>query len=105
MGEAADEQGSEERVVNHERDVSGHLHDGPPVTYRIRVRGLLPEQWSEWFDGFAISYEAGEDTTLTGPVVDQAALHGLLARVRDLGLTLLTVERIDLAADKKWGQE
>ena len=47
------------------------------MTYRIRVRGLLPQDWGEWFEGFKISYEAGEDTTLTGSVVDQAALHGL----------------------------
>jgi hypothetical protein len=65
------------------------------VRYRIRVRGLLPQAWAEWFDGFEISYQAGEDTTLTGPVVDQAALHGLLTRVRDFGLTLVKVERVD----------
>ena len=73
--------------------------DGTAGTYRIRIRGLLPREWAEWFDGFAISYAAGDDTTLTGRVVDQAALHGLLSRVRDLGLTLLKVERIDLPLD------
>jgi hypothetical protein len=71
---------------------------GATVTYRIRVQGLLPQGWGEWFDGFAISYEGGDDTTLIGSVVDQAALHGLLTRVRDLGLTLLAVEQIDPAA-------
>lgn len=78
---------------------SENIRDGAAGTYRIRVRGLLPQEWAEWFDGFAISYAAGDDTTLTGRVVDQAALHGLLARVRDLGLTLLKVERVDLPLD------
>ena len=71
------------------------FHHGAAVTYRIRVKGVLPQEWGEWFDGFAISYEASDDTTLVGRVIDQAALHGLLTRVRDLGLTLLQVERID----------
>ncbi len=60
--------------------------------YRIRVRGHLGPAWSDWFDGFRVSAEPDGDTTLEGPVADQAALHGLLARVRDLGLTLLAVE-------------
>jgi len=63
--------------------------------YRIRVRGMLPAKWAEWFDGFAISYEAGGDTTLTGTVADQAALYGLISRVRDLGLSLVAVEHVD----------
>lgn len=65
------------------------------MTYRIRVRGTLPVQWAEWFDGFTISHEACGDTNLTGRVIDQAALHGLLSRVRDLGLTLLAIEQTD----------
>jgi hypothetical protein len=67
-----------------------------PTRYRIRVHGMLPAHWSEWFDGFAIAYDAGGDTTLTGQVVDQAALHGLISRVRDLGLTLVAIEPIDV---------
>ena len=66
-----------------------------PARYRIRVRGMLPARWSEWFDGFAIAYEAGGNTILTGHVADQSALHGLISRVRDLGLTLVAVEPID----------
>ncbi len=66
--------------------------------YRIRVRGMLPANWAEWFDGFAVSYEAGGDTTLTGTVADQAALYGLISRVRDLGLSLVAIERIDVGA-------
>lgn len=71
---------------------------GEPARYRLRVRGMLPAHWSEWFDGFAIAYGPGGDTTLTGPVVDQAALHGLITRVRDLGLTLMAIEQVDADA-------
>ncbi len=60
--------------------------------YRIRVRGHLSGQWSEWFDGMTITHEAGGESVLTGPV-DQSALHGLLAKVRDLGLVLVSVNR------------
>jgi hypothetical protein len=62
-------------------------------SYRIRVKGSLDPKWSDWFDGFAIMPEAGDETLLVGPVTDQAALHGLLAKVRDLGLPLLSIER------------
>ena len=64
----------------------------PPV-YQIRVRGRLGRRWTTWFAGLTIAPEANGDTLLTGPVVDQAALHGLLRRVRDLGLPLLSVTR------------
>ena len=63
-----------------------------PGTYEIRVKGYLDEQrWSAWFGGLEITYEANGDTVLTGSVVDQSALHGLLRKVRDLGLPLLSV--------------
>ena len=62
----------------------------PPV-YQIRVKGQLGPHWTDWFGGLTITPEANGDTLLTGPVVDQAALHGLLRRVRDLGLPLLSV--------------
>ena len=62
--------------------------------YQIRVRGHLGLQWTDWFAGLIITPEANGDTLLTGPVVDQAALHGLLRRVRDLGLPLLAVIRL-----------
>jgi hypothetical protein len=61
------------------------------MVYRIQVRGHLRPEWSGWFDGMKISHEANGDTVLSGPVADQAALHGLLARVRDLGLTLVSL--------------
>ncbi|MBN1370653.1 MAG: hypothetical protein JW987_01740 [Anaerolineaceae bacterium] len=64
-----------------------------PIHYEIRVEGCLPEQWADWFDGLIITHENGE-TLLTGPVTDQAALYGLLKKVRDLGLSLLSVNPI-----------
>ena len=63
--------------------------------YNIRIRGHLDQSWSDWFEGLAISNEANGDAVLAGSIVDQAALHGLLARVRDLGLPLLAVVQIE----------
>ena len=63
--------------------------------YEIKVKGVLDDRWSEWFDGMTLSSNASDETTLSGPVADQAALHGLLAKVRDLGLPLLSVRRQD----------
>jgi hypothetical protein len=63
--------------------------------YRIVVKGNLDGDWSDWFDDFAITPLSNEETLLTGPVADQAALHGLLAKIRDLGLPLLSVKRAE----------
>jgi len=65
-----------------------------PVNYRIRLKGYLDNKWSDWFEQMAISSD-GEETILTGQVADQAALHGLLIRIRDLNLILLSVERME----------
>ena len=69
-----------------------------PTIYQIKVQGRLDNSWSVWFDDMAITVERNGDgptiTTLTGPVSDQTALHGLLARVRDLGLPLLLVQHV-----------
>jgi hypothetical protein len=65
------------------------------VRYELRVEGVLDQRWSDWFDGLQISSEPGGVTVLSGPVADQAALHGLLAKVRDLALPLISVRRID----------
>jgi hypothetical protein len=62
-----------------------------PQCYEIRLKGQLDERWSEWFDGLTITLEDNGDTLLTGAVVDQAALHGLLKKVRDLGMPLISV--------------
>lgn len=66
-----------------------------PVVYEIRIRGHLGSQWAGWFGGFTISLKDNGDTLLTGLVVDQAALHGLLKKVRDLGAPLISVYRVE----------
>ena len=63
--------------------------------YQIRVSGQLDPQYADWFGGMTLTYEDREETVLTGPITDQAALYGLLARMRDLGLTLLAVNQVD----------
>ncbi len=70
-----------------------HQHSDPPATYEIRLKAYLPTDWSDWFDGMAVTHDDEGNTLLTGPVVDQAALYGLLDKARDLGLTLLSVRR------------
>jgi len=62
--------------------------------YEIRLEGQLDQRWSDWFEGFTLTNESDGTTTLTGHVIDQAALHGLLRRVGDLGVTLLSVNTI-----------
>ena len=75
--------------------LNSELDRGRSTVYQIRVKGHLGRQWTEWFGGLTISPEANGDTFLTGPVVDQAALHGLLKKVRDLGMTLVSVNSVD----------
>ncbi len=65
-----------------------------PTVYQIRIRGHLGRHWTDWFGDLTITQEENGDTLLTGPVVDQAALHGLLRQVRDLGTPLLSVIRL-----------
>jgi hypothetical protein len=65
-----------------------------PMVYQIRVKGHLGPEWTEWFEGLTITLEDDGDTLLTGPVVDQAALHGLLRKVRDLGMPLISALRV-----------
>ena len=64
-----------------------------PALYRIRIEGHIGPEWSEWFDGLTISSGAGNETLLTGSVVDQAALYGILNKIHDLGIALLEVVR------------
>jgi hypothetical protein len=66
-----------------------------PMVHQIRLKGHLGLQWTDWFGGLTITLKENGDTLLTGPVVDQAALHGLLKKVRDLGMTLLSVNRVE----------
>jgi hypothetical protein len=72
-----------------------------PTVFDIRIKGHLEPRWSEWFEDMTIRLEGNGDTLLTGPVVDQAALHGVLTRVRDLGLPLISVTRVEPGQDSR----
>jgi hypothetical protein len=74
-------------------NLNAETDPGQPTAYQIRIRGHLGRQWTDWFEGLTITLEENGDTLLTGPVVDQAALHGLLRKVRDLGMPLISVIR------------
>jgi hypothetical protein len=65
------------------------------VHYQIRVKGVLDRRWSAWFDDLQVTSDEAGQTTIAGAVVDQAALHGLLTKIRDLGLELLELRRTD----------
>lgn len=79
--------------------MSNKPHSNEPTIYQIRIGGQLGEQWIAWFGQMTLTQADNGDTLLTGPVVDQAALHGLLRKVRDLGLPLISVVQI------QFGQE
>jgi hypothetical protein len=70
-------------------------HHDESGLYEIRLKGHLDNRWADWFEGLTITLEDQGDTLLTGLVVDQAALHGLLKRVRDLGMPLLSVNFVN----------
>jgi hypothetical protein len=72
----------------------GRAHDREAM-YQIRVKGTLGPEWADWFGGLEIVAQEGDETLLAGPVVDQAALYGLLAQIRNLGLPLISVVRVE----------
>ena len=75
--------------------MSGTSSEPESQRYEIRVLGHLDPRWSEWFDGLSLGLDNDGTTTLSGPIVDQAALHGVLHRLRDAGLTLVSITRVD----------
>lgn len=76
-----------------------------PRCYEIRVEGHLSERWSSWFEGMTICHEASGDTVLTGPLADEAALHGVLIKIRDLRLPLIAVRRLTPDRDPADGDD
>ena len=77
-------------------DINSEIDPGQPVAYQVRIKGHLRGQWTDWFDGLAITLEDNGDTLLTGSVTNQAALHGLLRKVRDLGMPLVSVTSVSV---------
>jgi hypothetical protein len=75
-------------------EINSEIDPSQPMIYQIRIKGQLGRHWTDWFGGLTITLEDNGETLLTGPVVDQAALHGLLRKVRDLGVPLLSVSRV-----------
>jgi hypothetical protein len=93
-------------LSGHNRDMgmsgkrNSEIDPDQPMVYQIRIKGHLGSHWTDWFGGLTITLSDNGDTLLTGSVTDQAALHGLLRKVRDVGMTLLSVNRVeDGAAD------
>jgi hypothetical protein len=78
-------------------ELNSENHPGQPIVYQIRIKGHLGSQWTEWFAGLTITLEEDGNTLLTGTVIDQAALHGLLKKVRDLGIPLLSINSVGIS--------
>jgi len=75
-------------------ELNSEIDPGQPLVYQIRIKGHLGREWTDWFGSLTLTLEDNGETLLTGPVVDQAALHGVLKKVRDLGMPLLSVNRV-----------
>ena len=75
-------------------EINSKSDPGQPLVYQIRIKGHLGRHWTDWFEGLTLTALDNGETLLTGPLVDQAALHGLLRKVRDLGVPLLSVNRV-----------
>ena len=81
--------------IDHVKRLHPKTDPGRPMVYQIRIEGHLDDQWTDWFSGMTITREENGDTLLTGPVADQAALFGLLKKIRDLGLPLVSLNRVE----------
>jgi hypothetical protein len=86
------------------QDLDPQADPSRPMAYQIRIAGQLDSRWADWFEGLTITLDGG-DTLITGPVVDQAALHGLLKRVRDLGMPLVSVSPVESGPARTVGSE
>jgi hypothetical protein len=75
-------------------ELNSEIDPGQPMVYQIRIKGHLGREWTDWFEGLTIQLQDNGETLLTGPVVDQAALYGLLKKVRDVAMPLVSLMRI-----------
>jgi hypothetical protein len=89
----------EEITIDRRMIMDSTGRSGTTIRYQIQIRGKLDLKWSEWFDGFLFTHTNGE-TVLEGAVADQSALYGILAKIHDLGLTLLCVERLSKESNR-----
>src|SRR5947207_254655 len=89
-----------ERVMSNE--INSGSDPGQPLVYQIRIKGHLGRDWTDWFGGLTITLEDNGETLLTGPVIDQAALHGVLKKVRDVGMPLLSVIEVQFNENHRY---
>src|SRR5438128_12096405 len=95
-------------MTGHTRDrvMSNEINSGSekaqPLVYQIRIKGHLGRDWTDWFGGLTITLEDNGETLLTGPVIDQAALHGVLKKVRDVGMPLLSVIEVQFNENHRY---
>jgi hypothetical protein len=83
-------------------DINSESDPGQPLVYQIRIKGHLGREWTDWFGGLTITLEDNGETLLTGPVIDQAALHGVLKKVRDVGMPLLSVIEVQFNENHRY---
>ena len=83
-------------------DINSNREKAQPIIYQIRIKGHLDRKWADWFSGLSITSLDNGETLLTGPVVDQAALHGVLRKVRDVGMPLLSVIEVQFNENHRY---
>jgi len=84
-------------------ELSPESRASQPMVYQIKIKGHLSPKWADWFEGLTITLEEDGNTLLSGPVIDQAALHGILKKVRDLGMPLLSVKSSEITSQDSTG--